>query len=130
MQILAIDSSQARPSVALKARLNPAVLRAVTPSPRARSRSLFQAATVVPCDFSAVMPSLNELTKFVGMIGVITENDKASVLLRALMSDDLYRALAEYDKVTAPDITFDELVRLARKKEQEQPGLEGWHRQS
>ena len=60
--------------------------------------------------------SLNERTAFVSTIGVITEDYKASVLLRALMSDDLYRALAEYVEVTAPDITFDELVRLACTK--------------
>ena len=70
----------------------------------------------LPIDFSTVETSLNEITAFAGTIGVITDDDKASVLLRAFMSDDLYRALTEYVEVTAPDISFDALVRLARTK--------------
>ena len=67
-------------------------------------------------DFVDLCSSLDAVTAFANMVGVITNNDKASVLLRALMSDDLYRSLAEYAEVTAPDISFDELVRLARTK--------------
>ena len=67
-------------------------------------------------DFSDLMHLSMQITAFACTVGVITDDDKASVLLRALMSDDLYRSLAEYVEVTAPDISFDELVRLARTK--------------
>ena len=62
------------------------------------------------------MASLVGLKSFVGTIGVISDDDKTSVLLRALMVSDLYRALAEYVDVTAPDFEFTDLMRLARNK--------------
>ena len=111
VQILAMQSSQVRP----RAQLNYAVMRAVTSSPLAQPRS-FRRTTTAAYDFSAVGTSLDEITTFVGTMGVITDDDKASVLLRALMPDILYHTLAEYVEVTAPNITFDKLVRLARTK--------------
>ena len=89
-------------------------MRAVKSSPLARPRSFLRTTTA--SDFSALEASLNEITTFVGTIGILTDDDKVSVLLHALMSDNLYRALAEYVEVTAPDISFDALVRLARTK--------------
>lgn len=59
---------------------------------------------------------LKNLENLVNSIGVISDDDKASVLLRALMVSDLYCALAENVEVTTPDIAYGNFVRLARNE--------------
>jgi hypothetical protein len=119
----AVSTVKASPGISSNAtgRIASSILRAVSVLPLTTHRRVFNAPTIIPAHFDGIsmsMLALENLVKSIRVksIRVISDNDKASVLLRALMVSDVYRALAGYVEVAAPDITYDDLVRLARTK--------------
>jgi hypothetical protein len=67
-------------------------------------------------DLSGVITAMKALIRFVEGVGIVSSDDKASALMRALITSEKYKALAEYIEVTAPDIEYFELCSLARTK--------------
>jgi hypothetical protein len=62
-------------------RLNSSIFRAAAASPLATGRRVIQASTITPTNFDGVTVCLKDLESLVNSIGVISDDDKASVLL-------------------------------------------------
>ena len=67
-------------------------------------------------DLGGIITAMKALLRFVEGVGIVSSDDKASALMRALITSEKYKALAEYIEVTAPDIEYFELCNLARTK--------------
>ena len=77
------------------------VRAAAASSPSAARATTPLIARAPQVDLSGVIAAMKTLLRFVEGVGIVSNDDKASALMRALITSKKYKALAEYIEVTS-----------------------------